>query len=88
MKSYTIFSPMNNSLSFVDFKEITNTIEKNISNNQIQTEEDSESAMQEYKVGKNSIYIYYTKNDVQVLMDNKLKQKFESKTKLILEEIN
>ncbi len=88
MKSYIVFSPMNNSLTFVDFKEITNTIEKNLSNNQVQTEEDSESAMQEYNVGKDSIDIYYTQKDVQVLMDINLKKDFESKTKLKLEEIN
>lgn len=79
---------MGNELSFIDYKEVTNIIEKKISDNCIYETEDNESAFQEWKINGDCFDIYYLSKSIDILIEDNMKNDFESKTKLRLEEIN
>jgi hypothetical protein len=77
---------MNTLLNFTDYREVTGVIEKVFTNNR-QFDGKSGVAMQEFSIDKDSFYIYYNKENINIFIDSNLKKNFESKTKLRLEEV-
>jgi len=87
MPDYKIISSIGDELSILDYKELTKTIEEKFSDYLVQEEISSEDIMQEWWANGNSLFLYYKKDSIEVLIDEETKDDFESKTKLKLEEI-
>ncbi len=88
MKSYSIISPMNNPLSIVDYNEIANVINKNFPGSLREKVDLRKTIIASYTINGREIMITYRQNSSKLSIPNdKIKELFESKTKLRLENI-